>query len=179
MQNKLLLIGLFFCGSVTAQTLAICNGEYALCAASSATPTGKTITVQGKEFKEGVAICPVLRGQSIANLDLMNGSCDAPTGKVWSLFGNPATFPQAPTWENSPPVHRIFTTTAGNGGMSNMWSFPCVKELKKINGVTLAKCYGPLNESPWNATAVSIGTKVITDAPVGATYPVGGPVKAK
>ena len=64
----------------SAPDLMMCNGEYALCAASGSTPTGKTITVKGKVFQEGMAVCPVLTGKSVANGALMNNSCDAPAG---------------------------------------------------------------------------------------------------
>ena len=56
-----------------AHTIAMCNGEYALCAASSTYANGNVITVNGKQFKEGVAVCPVLTGTAVANLDLMGG----------------------------------------------------------------------------------------------------------
>jgi len=42
---KTLLIFALMAGSAQAMDLAICNGEFALCAASSTTPTGKTIVV--------------------------------------------------------------------------------------------------------------------------------------
>ena len=35
-----------------AHKLSICKGEFALCAASSTTQTGKTMVVDGKVFKE-------------------------------------------------------------------------------------------------------------------------------
>ena len=57
--------------TIQAQTLAICTGEYALCAASSTTLTGKTMMLNGKTFKEGVAVCPILNGAAVANMDLM------------------------------------------------------------------------------------------------------------
>ena len=47
--KKLLLIALF-CGNAAAADIMLCNGEYALCAASGSTPTGKMITVKGKKF---------------------------------------------------------------------------------------------------------------------------------
>ena len=54
-----------------ASNYKICNGEFALCAASSATPTGKNIevnTANGKvPFPEAVAVCPVLRGFTAAS----------------------------------------------------------------------------------------------------------------
>jgi len=162
---------------IQAQTIAICKGEYALCAASSTTLTGNLIKVNGKTFKEGVAVCPVLTGDSIANMDLMNGSCDAPKGKVWSLFGVPpvTSYPQAPSWAVAPAAFRSFTVgTTPDTGMSNMWSFLCEKQAKQVNGVTLASCYGPVMESPWTANHVVPGEIAFTQAPVGATYPVGG-----
>ena len=48
--------------------LRIHNGVYAFCGASSAVPTGNKIIVQGVEYDEGCAICPVLDGPSIASL---------------------------------------------------------------------------------------------------------------
>jgi hypothetical protein len=44
------------------------QGAFAFCGASAAVPTGKKIIVQGVEFDEGCAICPVLTGPSISNL---------------------------------------------------------------------------------------------------------------
>lgn len=175
--KKLLLLLALLSLNTQAHTLAMCDGEYALCAASSTVANGNLITVNGKQFKEGVAVCPVLTGTAIANLDLMNGSCNAPKGKVWSLFGVPvpATYPQAPSWNSVAPVTRSFTTELGQGkGMSNMWSFLCTKRAKPVNGVTLADCVGPINESPWNADHVKPGTKAFTMAPLGAVDPVGG-----
>ena len=168
------VIALF--GTLKAQTLAICTGEYALCAASSTKWTGKLMQVNGKTFKEGTSVCPVLTGSAIGNLSLMGGSCDSPKNMVWSLFGVPpvSSFPQAPNWDVVPAVSRTFVTTNDNG-MSNMWSFPCLKHPNKLpNGVQLADCFGPLNESPFDGGHVKVGTKVVTQAPVGAPDPVGG-----
>jgi len=162
---------------IQAQTIAICKGEYALCAASSTTLTGKSIVVGGKTFREGVAVCPVLTGDAIANMDLMNNSCQAGLGKVWSLFGVPpvTSYPQAPSWNTVTAVFRSFTVgNTPQTGMSNMWSFLCEKQAKQVNGVTLASCYGPVMESPWTANHVVPGETAFTQAPVGATYPVGG-----
>lgn len=170
--KKLLLIALL-CGNAAAAEIMLCNGEYALCAASGSTPTGKMITVKGKKFQEGMAVCPVLKGQSVANGALMKNSCDAPPGKVWSLFSNVSEAPQAPTWAVAPLVHRTFTL-AKDSGMSNQWSFLCDKQAKLVNGVQLASCYGPINESPLTDGHVKMGSTIITDAPVGVSNPVGG-----
>ena len=85
--KKLLILALFP-ASVSAADLMICNGEYALCAASGSTPTGKMIAVKGKLFQEGMAVCPVLTGRSVANPALMNNSCDAPAGVLNPVGGN-------------------------------------------------------------------------------------------
>ena len=169
--KKLLLIALL-CGNATAAEIMLCNGEYALCAASGSTPTGKMIIVKGKKFQEGMAVCPVLKGQSVANGALMKNSCDAPAGKVWSLFSTVSEAPQAPTWAVAPLVHRTFTFSKTEG-MSNLWSFICDKQ-KIVNGVQLASCYGPINESPLTDGHVKMGSTIITDAPVGVLNPVGG-----
>ena len=159
--------------SVAAADLMICNGEYALCAASGSTPTGKKIMVKGQSFAEGMAICPVLTGRSIANPALMNNSCDAPPGKVWSLFSTVSEAPQAPSWAVAPLVKRSFIL-GKDWGMSNQWSFLCDKQVKKVNGVQLASCYGPINESPFTNGHIKPGTTIITDAPSGVLNPVGG-----
>jgi len=170
--KKLLLLSLLPF-SVSAANLMICNGEYALCAASGSTPTGKKITVRGKVFAEGMAVCPVLTGRSIANPALMNNSCDAPAGKVWSLFSTVSEAPQAPSWAVAPLVKRTFIL-GKDSGMSNQWSFLCEKQAKPVNGVQLASCYGPINESPFTNAHIKRGTTIVTDAPVGVLNPVGG-----
>jgi len=170
--KKLLLLALF-CVNVSAADLMICNGEYALCAASGSTPTGKTIMVKGKAFQEGMAVCPVLKGRSVANGALMKNSCDAPPGKVWSLFSTVSEAPQAPTWAVAPLIHRTFVLSKTEG-MSNLWSFICDKQAKLVNGVQLASCYGPINESPLTNGHVKMGSTIITDAPAGVLNPVGG-----
>ena len=177
--KKLLLLALLPC-SVAAADLMICDGEFALCAASASVPTGKTIRVEGKEFQEGMAVCPVLTGKAVANGALMKNSCDAPPGKVWSLFSTVTEYPQAPSWAVVPMTPRSFITTlAPGGGMSNQWSFICDKQAKKVNGVQLANCYGPINESPWNNGHVVPGTTAFTAAPVGAANPVGGDIPSR
>jgi hypothetical protein len=165
------------CPPVHATTIQVCDGEFALCAASPTTAVpNQTINVNGKTFPLGTSVCPVLRGPALADMDLMNNSCANPApGKVWSLFQPRTKFPQAPTWSTQPAAFRKFTTTATpTGGMSNMFSFPCTVRPKKINGTKLADCYGPMNESP-TGTAVPAGTEVMTQSPEGAANPVGGP----
>ena len=162
------------------RALVVVEGKFAFCGASGAVPTGDTITVEGKEFLEGVAACPVLDGPSIANNILVPNPSITPdsTDKtVWSYFWYYDSVPQAPTWEKLPTVNRTFTiTNSPDSSMSNMWCMPCKILPKKVNGVTIANCYGPLNELAFpmrRAIRAVPGETSVTQAPVGATYSVG------
>lgn len=162
------------------KALVIVEGKFAFCGASGAVPTGDTITVEGKEFLEGVAACPVMDGPSIANNILVPNPSVTPdsTDKtVWSYFWYYDSVPQAPTWEKLPTVNRTFTiTNSPDSSMSNMWCMPCKILPKKVNGVTIAECYGPLNELAFpmrRAIRALPGETAVTQAPIGATYSVG------
>jgi len=173
----LMLFVLIMSGTAYAHTLAICNGQYALCAASGASPTGKKMIINGKTFQEGMAVCPVLTGSAIADLDLMNGSCDAKPGTVWSLFGVPTvtSYPQAPDWSNQPAAFRSFVIgNTPQTQISNMWSYLCQIQPEKVNGVTLASCYGPINESPWTHDHPKPGQTGFTQSPANTSFGVGG-----
>ena len=57
-----------------------------------------------------------------------------------------------------------------------MFCMPCKVLKDKVNGVTLAECLGPLNEAAVplrRALRVVQGETSITQAPEGASYPVG------
>jgi len=162
----------------TALTVVV--GKFAFCGASGANPTGDTITIEGKQFLEGVAACPVLDGPSVANTILVPNPSITPdsTDKtVWSFFWYYDSVPQAPTWENLPTANRTFTiANTPDSSMSNMWCMPCKILPKKVNGVTIAECYGPLNELAFpmrRALRAHPGQTSVTQAPVGATYSVG------
>ena len=180
MKKLLTTLALLSAVAVSAEPVHICRGQYAFCGASGTTITGKDIVVLGQTFKEGMSVCPVITGDAVANFTLMQNSCDAPKGKVWSLFAALNTVPQAPTWESLPTVTRTFVTTdKPGGGMSNMWSMLCDIQPKKTNGVTLANCYGPMNESPWSNDPVPVGATFVTQAAAGSLNPVGGRVPAQ
>tara|TARA_R110002153_G_scaffold250865_1_gene407705 strand:+ start:436 stop:990 length:555 start_codon:yes stop_codon:yes gene_type:complete len=165
-----------FASTASANELMICIGEFALCAASGSEPTGNMIEVDGQEYEEGLAVCPVLRGLSIANRSMIGGTCHAPGGKVWSLFSPLAAYPQAPDWSVKPAVARSFQTNdTPGGGMSNQWSFMCDKQAEPVNGAILANCLGPIGESPWTNGPVGSGEDVFTQAPEGTPNPVGAP----
>jgi len=162
----------------TALTVVV--GKFAFCGASGAIPTGDTITIEGKQFLEGVAACPVLDGPSVANTILVPNPSITPdsTDKtVWSYFWYYDSVPQAPTWENLPTANRTFTiANTPDSSMSNMWCMPCKILPKKVNGVTIAECFGPLNELAFpmrRALRAHPGQTSVTQAPVGATYSVG------
>jgi len=176
----LILLGVSILSFGQHRALKIYNGKFAFCGASSATLTGETITVQGKKFLEGCSICPVMDGPSIANTKLVPNPSVTPDGTdntVWSFFWYYDSVPQAPSWKNLPTVNRSFVITGKtpSGGMSNMFCMPC-KIWKVVDGVTLAKCYGPVNEAAVplrRAMRVRKGETSITQAPIGAPYPVG------
>ena len=71
MKNVLVLIVavimLFGC-TKKEKAVKLHEGYYAFCGASGAVPTGKKMMVQGVEFDEGCAICPVFSDTSISNL---------------------------------------------------------------------------------------------------------------
>jgi len=162
------------------KALVVVEGKFAFCGASEAKPTGKKIMVEGKQFFEGVAACPVMDGPSIANTILVPNpkiTPDSTDKTVWSYFWYYDSVPQAPTWEKLPTVNRTFTITkAPDSSMSNMWCMPCKILPQRINGVTIAECYGPLNELAFpmrRALRAHVGQTSVTQAPVGATYSVG------
>ena len=167
----------FLATPAMASNYQICTGEFALCAASPATPTGNSIMVNTTNgpvaFPEAVAVCPVLQGPAIADVTggNMKGSCAPPGGgKVWSLFAARPVFPQAPDWKPTKAQFCSFVVSPSTP-MSNMFSFACTK----IPGTRQANCYGPINES-LSGAVVPDGTTAVTEAPVGATYPVSGPL---
>jgi hypothetical protein len=179
LSNILTFLGLNKREEKSEKALNIYIGKFAFCGASGAIPTGKMITVQGKQFHEGRSICPVMDGPSIANLKLVPNPSITPDGTkdtVWSFFWYYDEVPQAPTWETSPTVSRTFVIgDEPTTQMSNMFCMPC-KVIKSVNGTELAECYGPLNEAAIplrRAVSVKPGETSVTQAPEGSTYSVG------
>ena len=184
------------------EIVKIHEGSFAFCGASGAIPTGKKIIVQGKEYDEGCAICPVLDGPSISNL-AMNGISDTygkfnvsenfqtPDGTnktVWSFFWYydstktiPQFNPENNQWEMLPPVNRSFVINLDSASTSesNMFSMPGVVFDTTSTGIVLAKVYGPLNEAAVplrKAIPVKSGMTSVTAAKEGFPYPVGTPI---
>jgi len=178
------------------------EGSFAFCGASGAIPTGKKIIVQGVEYNEGCAICPVLNGPSISNLAMegvsgtygkfsVSENFQTPDGTdttVWSLFwyyDSTTTVPQfnpaTKEWELLPPVNRAFIINLDDPSTSesNMFAMPGIIFDTTSTGIVLAKVYGPLNEAAVplrKAIPVKSGMKSITAAKEGFPYPVGTPV---
>lgn len=139
--------------------LAICKGEFALCAASTCTPTGGNITLNNGKVKPEVACrCPILRGPSLADLTggNMQGSCRPPApGTVWSLFFPRLNYPQEATGFTSDPKKNnvVFQSCSASlmqgANAANCFSFLCEKEPGN-NGIAVCKC--PIGQSPANTT---------------------------
>lgn len=181
--------------------LVLHEGAYAFCGASGAEPTGKKIMVQGVEFDEGCAICPVLNGPSISNLAMrgegslgkfnVGHSPQTPDGTdstVWSFFWYfdssdtiPQFNPETKEWEWMNPNNRSFIIDMDSAATSesNMFAMPGVIFDTTSTGIVLSKVYGPLNEAAIplrKAVPVRNGQTSITAAKEGAPYPVGTPV---
>jgi len=178
------------------------EGSFAFCGASGAIPTGNKIIVQGVEYDEGCAICPVLDGKSLSNLAMegvsgtygkfnVTDNFQTPDGTpntVWSLFWYfdssdtiPQFNPETKEWEMLPPVNRAFVIdlNSPNTSESNMFAMPGVVFDTTSTGIVLAKVYGPLNEAavPLRiAVPVENGMTSVTAAKEGFPYPVGTPV---
>ena len=178
------------------------QGAFAFCGASAAVPTGKKIIVQGVEYNEGCAICPVLTGPSLSNL-LMEGvsgtygkfnvgqnpqTPDGTDKTVWSFFwyydsatSVPQFDPATKEWQLLPPVNRSFVVNLDSPSTSesNMFAMPGIIFDTTASGIILAKVYGPLNEAAVplrKAVPVESGMTSITAAKEGSPYPVGTPV---
>ena len=181
---------------------ALHQGAFAFCGASAAVPTGKKIIVQGVEYNEGCAICPVLTGPSLSNL-LMEGvsgtygkfnvgenpqTPDGTDKTVWSLFwyydsatSVPQFDPATKEWQLLPPINRSFVVNLDSPSTSesNMFAMPGIIFDTTASGIVLAKVYGPLNEAAVplrKAVPVVSGMTSITAAKEGSPYPVGTPV---
>jgi len=174
--------------------LQICEGEYALCAASTCTPTGHKIAVnvQGGGtalFDEAACTCPIYKGPALADPDggNMQGTCKPPgPNQVWSLYSPKTNVPQQiNNWKLNQQATEVefqeCADTDGVGGtFANCFSFACTIDAHHPVGVPTATCYCPLGENP-DGSAVAADTEVFTpagqcntdicyDHPVGAAF---------
>ena len=171
----------------------ICKGEYALCAASTCKPTGKSISVNviaggTASFPEYECTCPIFEGSAIADLNggNMQGSCEPPPDQIWSLFAPMLHIPQALNdWARfgpealAPPQICPASLNLGDK-LVNCFSFAC-DHAPPVNGVAVATCHCPLGES-LDGTPVPADTAFATQAGQGdqafcSQFPVSGPLQ--
>lgn len=150
---KKLLAILFLITTPAWAQVTVCDGEFALCAASTCRPTGRMIVNNaGQAFPEVVCRCPILKGQNIADLTAgnMQGTCQ-PTDAdhVWSTFSPRLIYPQeASNFSHEPKsmVARIQKCDASlNQGAraSNCFSWNCRRDR---DGIAICSC--PMGQEP-------------------------------
>ena len=145
--------------------LTQCQGEYALCLASTCKPTGRKIKVKrddGKSFRffeESECKCPVITAEIAqqngttltatagVNEGNMNGSCAHKPGSVWALYNKDIVmYPQEST---NPPLamkrENMHLCPQGTVG-SNCWNFECKVDKEMTNGVKTATCLCAIND---------------------------------
>jgi hypothetical protein len=176
---------------------AFCSGYFALCDASTCTPTGRKITVNvtgggTARFPEANCTCPIFSGTALADLagGNMQGSCappSTPNGSVgiWSLYAYKFHIAQQITgWVPTGPkalapfLHCAKSLDLGNT-MTNCFSFACDSQTYTDTGVPVATCHCPLGES-LDGTPIAPHTAFMSRAGQGnqrfcAKHPVGRP----
>jgi len=182
--------------TLTAQDqhqFAFCQGNYALCSASTCTPTGNKIQVNGATqlFPEANCTCPVFSGVAIADLigGTMQGSCAPPSPNgIWSWFSLMTHIPQEINgWQTSgpqaaaPPLYCPAALHLGNKQV-NCFSFAC-DTVRSVNGVLVATCHCAVGESP-AGESVPPPTAFLTQAGQGnlnfcSMYPVAGTISVQ
>ena len=156
MKTLLVLLALFTSAAYADPSgLTICNGEFALCAASTCVPTGKTITGNnGVAYPEVVCRCPILKGKNIADTSMgnMQGSCEASDSDyVWSTFWPRLIYPQeANNFSNKfgemrTEVQLCGADLAQGARASNCFSWNCKRGRDNI-----AECHCPMGQVPEN-----------------------------
>ena len=181
---SILLVG---CSNLVAiqdePALTICNGPFALCAASTCEPTGKTmVTNDGKTYPEMKCTCPVLNGASIADTSagVMTGSCDVdyPEKQVWSLFAPHVYYPQEASDFVQEPKSAMRATVQNCPGelapeSVNCFGMMCTYDKDPVNGTQTATCTCPSRQ-------IEKGTDFLIEAGQGdpsycAKHPVSAP----
>jgi hypothetical protein len=171
----------------------ICHGYFALCAASTCTPTGKKIRVNVSGdgtalFPEADCTCPVFSGNAIADVvgGNMQGSCEPPSSEqIWSLYSVRREIPQeingwVPTGPEAAAPFLFCSKDLNLGNqLVNCFSFAC-DSLRYINGVPVATCHCPIGES-LSGMQVPAHTAFLSQAGQGdqafcAQHPVAGPI---
>ena len=182
MKKLLTILALTFFGSAFAGDITVCDGQYALCAASTCKPTNKTITGNnGVAYPEVECRCPILKGRAIADTAAgnMQGSCAATDSKhVWSLFAPKLIYPQeASNFSKKPKdmkasIQKCDASLNLGAKSSNCFSWNCT-----IGSDGIALCSCPTGQVPAD-------TAFLTEAGQGnpeacSQYPVSLPIKAQ
>jgi hypothetical protein len=168
--------------------ITTCDGEYALCAASTCKPvlnkdgTPKMITGNnGVAYPEVECRCPILTGHAIADTSAgnMKGSCTATdSNHVWSLFAPKILYPQEANnfsplpWKQKATIQKCDASLNLGAKSSNCFSWNCKKG---ADGIAICSC--PTGQVP-------PATSFLTEAGQGdpsacAQYPVSLPIKAQ
>jgi hypothetical protein len=168
--------------------ITTCDGEYALCAASTCKPvlnkdgTPKMITGNnGVAYPEVECKCPILKGHAIADTSAgnMKGSCTATdSNHVWSLFAPKILYPQEANnfsplpWKQKATIQKCDASLNLGAKSSNCFSWNCVRG---TDGIAVCSC--PTGQVP-------PATSFLTEAGQGdpsacAQYPVSLPIKAQ
>lgn len=180
----------------------LCPGEFALCAASTCTPTGGMIevnTASGPElFAEAMCTCPIFPGPAIADVDggNMRGDCERPRevhgeptdDGIWSLYVPTGHIPQEiNNWNTGEKKSEAPIQVCDTGSFANCFSFACVRVGKIKGNVEVATCFCPINESlqglpmgpPFTTPAGQCNPDICAQSnqhpPVGAPFPPGVP----
>ena len=166
--------------------------KFALCAATTCTPTGKRIAVNTPQggtrwFKEALCTCPVLDTldtglPAIANVNggNMQGSCARPNvATVWSLYSTATPFPQLsdsnattpptpPTWSVlAAGVQQCSASLNQGREFAQCFSFKCDNIRTSLEGgvtTTVADCRCPLGEDVFSALPAKAATSFVTGA---------------
>ena len=175
----------------------LCPGEFALCAASICTPTGRKIKVKCEadesgcvdgiaSFDEAQCICPIFPGPSIG--DVSGGNIAQPLGPghclvpptivngmpvddgIWSLYSPQAQIPQEiNNWNQGKKKSAAPPNFCRASAMNTFANcFSFACERAgKINGVEVASCFCPIAES-LTGGGVPLGTAFGTQAGQGS-----------
>lgn len=182
MKRILVLLATLFTLPAYAGQLTVCEGKFALCAASTCTETGRTITTNnGQTYPEVVCKCPVLDGKSIADTSagVMKGTCDVTDpNTVWSLFAPRVHYPQeANNFVTAPKSATRAKVQSCSGdlaaGSANCWGMICRYDKDPTNGTVTATCSCPIGQ-------LAAGTEFLTEAGQGNSaacnqHPVAAP----
>jgi hypothetical protein len=133
------------------------NTKFALCNASTCVDTGTTITGNdGQTYEAASCVCPVLTGDSIADVNLgnMQGKCEAddPKTKVFSTYQFTRNVPQKEGFLWLPGVEAVTQVCPAENEFAECWNWECTiippEEAMRMGafGIQLARCTCPIRK---------------------------------